>query len=49
MFRIRIRTDPHKDMPPGSAWTDAEVKKPRKYIGPLGEYKTGNIKVRILL
>ena len=26
VFRIRIRTDPHKEMPPGSgsAWTDAD-------------------------
>ena len=26
VFLIRIRTDPHKDMPPasGSAWTDAD-------------------------
>ena len=28
VFRIRIRRDPHKDMPPGSesgsAWTDAD-------------------------
>ena len=26
-----------------------EVKKPRKYTGSLGEYRTGKIKVRILL
>ena len=26
VFRIRIRTDPHKEIPPGSgsAWTDAD-------------------------
>ena len=47
--------DPHKEMPPGSGspWTDADPdpggKKPRKYTGSLGEYRTGRIKVRILL
>ena len=52
--------DPHKEMPSGSgsAWTDdaeqmririQDVKKPRKCTGSLGEYRTGRIKVRILL
>ena len=52
VFWIYIRTDPHNEMPTGSgsAWTDGkEVKKPRKCIGSLGEYRTGRIKVRILL
>ena len=55
VFRILNRTDPHKEMPPGSrsAWTDADPdpgdKKPRKCTGSLGEYRTGRIKVRIIL
>ena len=50
---------PFYGMPPGSgsAWTDADPdtdpggtsKKPRKCSGSLGEYRTGNIKARILL
>ena len=54
VFWIRIRTDPHKEMPPGSgsAWTDADPdpggKKPRKCTGSLGEYRTGRTKVKIL-
>ena len=44
-------------MPPGSesAWIDVDPdpdpggKKTRKYTVSLGEYRTGNIKVRILL
>ena len=51
---IRIRTDPLKEMPPGSgsAWTDADPdpggKKPRKCTGSLGENRTVRIKVRFL-
>ena len=40
VFRIRIRTDPHREMPPGSG--------SRKCTGSLGEYRTGRIKVRII-
>ena len=40
-------------MPPGSAWTDANPdpgsKKSRKYSGSFGEYRTGNVKVGIIL
>ena len=45
-------SDPHKDMPPGSAWTDADPdpgSKSRKCSGSLGEYRTKNTKARILL
>ena len=38
--------DPHKDMPPDP---DPGGKKSSKFSGSLGEYKTGNIKARILL
>ena len=49
--RIRIKiclldSDPHRQM---RIWIRIqEVKKPRKYTGSLGEYRTGNIKVGIL-
>ena len=47
VIQISVRTDPHKDMPPGSgsAWTDPDSggKKPRKLTGSLVEYRTGNI------
>ena len=41
--------DPHKDMPPVPRIRIQEVKKPRKCSDSLGQYRTGNIKARILL
>ena len=45
---------PHKQMPPGSAWTDSDPDPGGKYlslenVSSLGEYRTGRLKVRILL
>ena len=51
VFRIRIRTDPHKEMPQGRMririWIQ-EVKKPRKCTFSLGENRTVRRKVRFL-
>ena len=53
VFRIRIRisTDPYKEIPHGHGQIRIriqKVKKPRKCTGSLSEYRTGRIQIRIL-